>query len=310
MQALTLEGIIMATYPYQVFATVAEAKTYYRAAELLNLTPSAVSHSITQLENDLGFPLFIRNRNGSELTPNGAQILPYVREILNAENRLHQEVDSINGLLRGTLRIGAFSSASMTWLPKILKSFRQKYPEITIQLIQGSLNDIAERLRQGQLDIGFTALPVDEHLITYPLINDELFTITPKEFVPANADFVTEDDIHDKTFILQEADYERAIKTTLDQYNVTQNSLAYTIDDPSIIAMVESGLGFGIMPALTLESFPNYEEKVNVYHFDKDVYRTLVVATPKTQNSAPAVKALLNEVTSFMATQYNSDKLL
>lgn len=299
----------MATYPYQVFATVAEAKTYYRAAELLNLTPSAVSHSITQLETELGFPLFIRNRNGSELTPNGAQMLPFVREILNAENRLKQEVDSINGLLRGTLRIGAFSSASMTWLPTILQRFRQKYPTITVQLAQGSLNDIAERLRQGQLDLGFTALPVDKQLVTYPLINDELFTITPKDFVPSTANVVMEADIHDKTFILQEADYERAIKTTLDQYNVTQNSLSYTIDDPSIIAMVESGLGFGIMPALTLASFPTYHNKVNVYHFDKDVYRTLVVATPKTHSSAPAVKAFLDEVHLFMHEQYG-DKLL
>lgn len=299
----------MATYPYEVFATVADAKTYYQAAERLNLTPSAVSHSISQLENELGFALFIRNRNGSELTPNGVQILPLVREILNMERRLHQEVDKINGLLRGTLRIGAFSSASMSWLPKILQNFRQKYPNINVQLIQGSLNDIAERLRQGQLDIGFTALPVDKNLVTYPLINDELFTITPKDFSPHEAKVVTEADLHDKIFILQEADYERAIKTTLDQYKVTQNSLAYTIDDPSIIAMVESGLGFGIMPALTLASFPTYHDKVNVYHFDQEVYRTLVVATPKSHSSAPVVKAMLSEVKEFMQLNYPKDLL-
>lgn len=294
----------MAIYPYQIFATVAETKTYYQAAERLNITPSAVSHAIAQLEQELGFPLFIRNRNGSTLTPNGRQILPFVRTVLNAENRLHQEIDNINGLLRGTLRIGAFSSASMSWLPTIFQQFRKAYPEITIQLTQGSLNDIAEKLRHGQLDIGFTALPVDSQLVTYPLINDTLFTITPKDFKPKNNSFVTEHDIREKTFILQEADYERAIKTTLDQYKVTLNSLSYSIDDPSIIAMVESGLGFGIMPALTLASFPNYHEKVNVYSFDQDVFRTLVVATPKTQASSPVVKAMLAEIFSFMQARY------
>lgn len=299
----------MAIYPYQIFATVAETKTYYQAAERLNITPSAVSHAIAQLERELGFPLFIRNRNGSTLTPNAHQILPYVRDVLNAENRLHQEIDNINGLVRGTLRIGAFSSASVQWLPTILQQFRRAYPEITIQLVQGSLNDIAEKLRQGQLDIGFTALPVDPQLTTYPLILDTLFTVAPKDFRPKNIHFVTEHDLRDKTFILQESDYDRATKATLDQYKVTSNSLTYTIDDPSIIAMVESGLGFGILPALSLTSFPDYPDKVNVYAFDQDVFRTLVVATPKSQASSPIVKAMLVQIFGFMHEHYPNDLL-
>lgn len=299
----------MAIYPYQILAAVAENKTYYRAAEQLNITPSAVSHAIAQLEQDLGFQLFIRNRNGSMLTPNGQQILPYVLETLNAERRLHQEVDNINGLLRGTLRLGAFSSASVRWLPSILRQFRKYYPDINVQLIQGSLNDVAEWLRQGKLDIGFTALPVDQQLVTYPLISDPLYTVAPKDFKPKNTQFVTEVDLQDKTFILQESDYDRATKATLDQYNVTANSLTYTIDDPSIIAMVESGLGFGILPALSLASFPDYHHKVNVYAFDQDVFRTLVVATPKTQASSPVVKAMLTQIFTFMQLEYPNDLL-
>lgn len=299
----------MAIYPYQILAAVAETKTYYKAAERLNITPSAVSHAIAQLEQELGFPLFIRNRTGSTLTPNGRQILPYVREILNAERRLHQEIDNINGLLRGTLRLGAFSSASVRWLPTILQQFRKHYPDINVQLIQGSLNDVAEWLRQGQLDIGFTALPVDPQLVTYPLISDTLYTIAPKDFRPQNTQFVTENDLRDKTFILQESDYDRATKATLDQYKVTSNSLTYTIDDPSIIAMVESGLGFGILPDLSLTSFPDYHEKVNVYAFDQDVFRTLVVATPKTQATSPVVKAMMTEIFTFMHAQYPNDLL-
>lgn len=299
----------MAIYPYQILAAVAETKTYYRAAEQLNITPSAVSHAIAQLEQDLGFQLFIRNRNGSTLTPNGQQILPYVLETLNAERRLLQEVDNINGLLRGTLRLGAFSSASVRWLPSILRQFRKYYPDIDVQLIQGSLNDVAEWLHQGKLDIGFTALPVDQQLVTYPLISDPLYTIAPKDFKPQNTKFVTDIDLQDKTFILQESDYDRATKATLDQYHITANSLRYTIDDPSIIAMVESGLGFGILPALSLTSFPDYHSKVNVYAFDQDVFRTLVVATPKTQASSPVVKAMLKQIFTFMQLEYPNDLL-
>lgn len=300
----------MAIYPYQIFATVAETKTYHQAATRLNITPSAVSHAIAQLEQDLGFALFIRNRNGSILTPNGEQILPYVREVLNDERRLKQEVDNINGLLRGTIRLGAFSSVSVKWLPTILQNFKKDYPNIEVQLVQGSLNDIAEKLRLGQLDIGFTALPVDPQLVTYPLILDTLFTITPKDFKPKSNAFVTQKDLKDKIFILQESDYDRATKATLDHYKITLNSLTYTIDDPSIIAMVESGLGFGILPKLSLDSFSNYEKKVNVYPFDQDVFRTLVLSSPKAQSTSPVVKAMLEEIIDFMKLNYSEMLLL
>lgn len=64
----------MANFSYEIFAQVVTTKNFGQAAKILNVTPSAVSHAISQLENELGFPLFIRNRTGVEITPDGQQI--------------------------------------------------------------------------------------------------------------------------------------------------------------------------------------------------------------------------------------------
>ncbi len=118
----------MIPFAYQVFSTVIQEGTFQKAALKLNVTPSAVSHSITQLETELGFPVFIRSRSGAELTANGRTILPIIQEILNSQARLEQEAADINGLNAGSIRIGAFSSVCINWLPPIIQSFKKTVP--------------------------------------------------------------------------------------------------------------------------------------------------------------------------------------
>ena len=89
----------MGNFSYEVFSKVVERGTLAQAAAELNVTPSAVSHSISQLETELGFPLLIRNRTGVTLTEDGAQVLPIIQSIQNLEEQLSQVADNINGCL-------------------------------------------------------------------------------------------------------------------------------------------------------------------------------------------------------------------
>ncbi|ARW23063.1 HTH-type transcriptional regulator HdfR [Levilactobacillus brevis] len=112
----------MLPFAYRVFQAIVQEQTFYRAAQTLNVTPSAISHSVNQLEKELGFPLFIRNRTGVELTPDGQSILPLIQGVINAEDRLQQAAANINGLNAGSVRLGAFSSVCITWLPPSFSS--------------------------------------------------------------------------------------------------------------------------------------------------------------------------------------------
>ncbi len=84
----------------------------------------------------------------------------------------------------------------------------------------------------------------------------------------------------DKSFILQPGDYDRDTKAALDHYNIAPNAIQFSIDDQSIIAMVEAGLGFGILPKLALEKMTG---DVAIYPFDAPFYRSLGLVTSSVQ---------------------------
>ena len=100
----------MTLLSYQVFQTVVGQGSFQKAAEILNLTPSAVSHAIASMEQELGFSLFTRNKAGVALTNYGEHLLPYVNAVLNSDESLQQAIAGLNGLKMGNVKVGCFSS--------------------------------------------------------------------------------------------------------------------------------------------------------------------------------------------------------
>lgn len=293
----------MSNFVYRVFDTVVRCQSFYSASQQLNVTPSAVSHSINQLEEKLGFPLLIRSRSGMRLTSDGEKILPLIQDILNAEYSLLQVTNDIKGLHTGSIKIGAFSSACVNWLPSILSKFSQLHPTIDLSIVQGSFEDINKKTKIGDIDIGFTTLPVDENLTVEPLIKDPIYCVTPSHFIPKNGESITQEDLIDQRFILQKMDYSRDTKFVLDTYDVKMSAINFSIDDQSIIAMVEAGIGFGILPELALKKL---QGEVNIYPFNQVFTRQIVLVTNKTKMISPTTSKMIQHIKQFIGI--NSDK--
>ncbi|CAJ1229510.1 LysR family transcriptional regulator [Levilactobacillus zymae] len=291
----------MLPFAYRVFQAIIQEHTFYRAAQILNVTPSAISHSVNQLEKELGFSLFIRNRSGVELTPDGKSVQPLIQAIVNAEERLEQAAANIKGLNSGSVRLGAFSSVCINWLPPIIQNFKQDYPDIAINVEQADFTEIAAAVKTGRLDLGFSALPVNEKLTVLPLIKDEIYCITPADFIPANRTTVTAADLVKQNFILQRGDYDKDTKAALDHYQIQPNALRFSIDDQSILAMVEAGMGMGILPELALERISG---DVNVYPFDTRFYRTICLVVNSEQAKAPSTAKMIAAITAYVTTKY------
>jgi len=231
----------MSLFSYQIFNAVAKQQSFLRAAENMYLTPSAVSHSIASLESKLGFPLFIRSRTGIKLTSEGEALLIHVRTILNCEEQLQQEVAQINGLGKGTVVIGTFSSVCTNWIPDIVKSFKILYPNININIMQGDYEDVIFWTKNGIVDIGFASLPIKEKLIATPLYKDRILCITPKNFKPIHSTYVTIDDIKNHPFILQREGYSADTILFIKKHNLSIRPQFLIDNDQSIFAMVKSG---------------------------------------------------------------------
>ncbi len=287
----------MSLNTYQLFCTIAEQKNMARAAELLHITPSAATHAINTLERSVGFPLLNRDRGGITLTAHGELLLPRVRAVLEEEEKLQEEISQIHGLEKGCVRIGVFNSVCTNWLPNILRSFNQKYPNIEVRIYQGGYGDIEAQLMDALLDVGFVSLPTSERFSTITLLHDRLFCIAPHGFTPKEPPYVTPEDLRQAPLILAQRGYDRNIQEFVEQNQLAcsrQHSIAL---ESSAIALVESGMGFSILPEMVLIRHPgNYQ----VFPLINNKYRTIALATLKGKKMSLANSKMIQEIRSMI----------
>ena len=125
-----------AFFPTKFFDAVARQGSFNKAAQQLHLTPSAISHAIAVMEEELGFALFNRGKNGVSMTSYGASLYPSIRDVLNSDEALKQSIARLNGLEKGKVKLGVFNSVCASLLPGLLKSFAAHYPQIEIEVYQ------------------------------------------------------------------------------------------------------------------------------------------------------------------------------
>ena len=147
-------------HKYLAYLKTIETGSITQAAAELGYTQSAVSRMIADLEEHWDVPLLTRNRSGIEISSEGTQLLPILQSIVKGQEELNFAVGELHGLQSGLIRVGAFTSMATGWMPLMIKSFHEKYPNIRFQIFNGEYNQIATWLRRGQIDCGFLALPL------------------------------------------------------------------------------------------------------------------------------------------------------
>ena len=115
---------------YLAFVKTVEYGSFTKAAERLNYSQSGISRMINDLEKEWKISLLERSRSGVRLTSDGLTLLPYAKSVCEEYGKLQAQVDEINGLQSGIIRIGTFSSVATHWLPNIIKMFQNDYPNI------------------------------------------------------------------------------------------------------------------------------------------------------------------------------------
>ena len=201
----------------QAVLVASETGSFSAAAEQLNYTQSGITRMISSLEEELEFPIFIRNKKGVRLTENGKLMIPYFREIVDVNQVATQVSEEIKGVVRGSITIGCYFSVSSMWMPSLLKTFSETYPLIQITLLEGGNKEIAKWLAEKSVDICLCAEPQDSGEYSWKeLYRDPLVAWLPKNHPKAKQktykikDLETEDFIH--TLPGQDTDQDRLIK--------------------------------------------------------------------------------------------------
>lgn len=289
----------MTLLAYQIFQTVIEQGSFQKAAQVLNLTPSAISHAISTAEKELGFPLFNRNKNGITLTSYGENLQPYILTVLNSDAKLQQAISEFNGLTTGSVKIGTFSSVCTSFIPEIIGEFSSSHPGIEIKIYQGTYEDVYNWLKTGVVDIGFLSDSSCRELTMTPIYEDELMLIAPKDYKTKHRKYVDIDELDGQKFISQRESTDADVQQLFEKYNLTIHSTCHVVDDISQIAMVAAGLGICIMPQLVMQNIPF---DVNIYPLRPSEHRTIGICTLNDEFMAPAVKSMHKQILNYFKT--------
>ncbi|MCH5316536.1 MAG: LysR family transcriptional regulator [Eubacterium sp.] len=275
---------------YLSFVKTVEYGSFTRAAEILNYSQSGISRMIADLEKEWKVVLLERSKGGVKLTSDGLTLLPYAKSLVAEYEKLQMQVDELNGLQSGLIRIGTFSSVATHWLQNIIKRFNKDYPNIDYELMLGDYSEIEEWILEGRVDCGFLRLPTHPELETIFLEQDQLMAIIPENHPLADCDKFPVTALSEEPFMVLEKGVKAEVMEILGKYNFTPKVHFTTWDDYAIMAMVESGLGISILPQLILKRVPY---KIIAKELDVPAYRRIGFALRSKKNASLAVKRFL-----------------
>lgn len=281
----------------EVFRAVVETGSFTKAGEVLGLTQSAISHAITGLESELGFPLLNRNRSGIRLTNEGKQMLDFALKILQTAEMMQQTAAAIKGLETGSVRIGVIHSVSVKWLPSIIEWFKRNHPSVKLYFFEGGYAEIEEWAISGVIDAGFVSLPTKAKLECIPLKQDRMALVVPDKHPLCQQSPPLLDRIAEYPFIMPKSGCDAFIKSLFEKHKIKPDILFEMADDQAILAMVQAGLGISILPEMT---FPKNPEKVFISFLPGEIYRTIGIAFPSSQTLSPSTKAFIRVTKQWM----------
>lgn len=295
------EEVAMQKSKYQVFVKVIELESITKAADALNYTQSGVSHIIKSLEKDLGFRLLVRNKLEFHLTTEGKEVFESIKKIAEWEENLFQTSNSILGFQVGNIRIGTCCSVSANWLPDIIKTFLEDYPNIEFELIDSDYDNIENLLLKDKIDCAFLPVPNSPDITHELLMKDKYFVVIPLDHPWNELDKIPITLFNNENFILPCEGFNYKVGKLFSYMKVNPNIFLKAKDDYGTLSLVKSGLGVTILSELFLKNFSgNYILK----ELSVPAYRNLGISYHAGRKVSPITKLFLDHAKKWVYSNY------
>jgi DNA-binding transcriptional LysR family regulator len=237
------------------FLAVAQELHFGRAAERVHIAQSPLSRQIKQLEEELGAPLFIRNKHRVELSEAGKALIPEAESILSATGRIRNTILRAQEGMIGKLIIGYTNSAIYSDLPRILMVYRHKFPLVEIVLRDNLLTPTQiEELDERRIDIGVLRPPTrSPNIELLTITRERLIVALPTSHPLANQKQIDLSLLKGDGFICFSRSLDSALQTQIFRSCQDAGFSAQVIqevgDIPSMLMLVSSGMGVALVPA-------------------------------------------------------------
>ena len=236
---------------------IAESGRINAAAEAVHLTPSALSHQLRALEAHYGMPLLIRHPAGLRFTPAGERLLVLARQMHEALRTAELDLRRIRGDVGGSLRLVLECHTCFEWLMPVLDAFRERWPEVEIDLVSGFHSDPAGLLEQGKADIVVgERRPAGRRWASLPLFRFEILLALPPQHALAGRRSLRAEDLRGQTLITYPVPEERIdlVREVLRPAGIRlpRRTAELTI---AILQLVASRRGIAALPNWALKPF-------------------------------------------------------
>ena len=239
----------------RVFVTVAQARSFSRAGEIIGLSQSAVSHSVKELETQTGVKLLDRTTREVVLTEAGQQLAMRLERLLDELNSTLRDVGRLGQQLSGTVRVAASETISAHLIPQCIAESNHRYPDIDFVLHDRPQQWVLESIRQGDVDFGIVIDPGAVSDLECEVVLSEPFLLLCRDDDPlASLPQVAWQALQGANLVLQ--DYASGSRPLIDAALAAQGVKATIVQEighpATLFPMVEAGIGISVLPALAL----------------------------------------------------------
>ena len=231
----------------------ADLGSFTKASEVVGYTQSGLTHMMDALEKEVGFPLLQRNHNGIQLTEQGVELMPAIREFLKANAILENQIKDMAERKDEVIRIAAYSSIAMHWIPELLYRFKRICPNVNVDLrmVDDALEPF-ELLESGQTDVIFASKQNYGSCDWIPLYDETMYAILPKNYPLNGRTSFPLQEFENKEFLMPYGRFDLDVKAALNPRGIKLNVKTSRVDDETLIRMVGHGLGVSMMTELMI----------------------------------------------------------
>jgi DNA-binding transcriptional LysR family regulator len=282
----------------RVLSEVIRCGSFSGAAEALSYTQSAVSQAIARLETETGATLVVRDRRGVRPTAAGATLVDHAQAIFAQVQAAEDELAAVLGVRGGRLRVASFPSAGATLIPEALAIFRDGHPGVSLTLVEGEPEDIAPRLRVGELDLALLfAFPGGGGSLTAGLRPVRLLEDPMQVTLPHNHPLAKRSTL--KISDLRSEDWVQTSSASPCARHVVRTCLAagfephvtFESDDyETVQGLVAAGVGVALIPGLALT---RVHPGIAVRSLTPTPIRTVLAATQPGPATSPAARTMI-----------------
>jgi len=291
----------------EAFVYVVETCSFSKAGELLHLTQPTISSHILSLERELNIKLIVRTTKETYPSEAGKLLYNYAKEILIMRENAVQAIRMFSQEMRGTITVAASTIPGQYYLPKILQSFREKYPDIKFNIQMTDSTDVVDRITTRTAEVGFSGTEIDAPKCIYrEFADDRLVVITPNEerFRRYVGKGFPIRQIREEPFISRESGSgtRKETEAFLKELGIQVSELKTAVEvrsTESIIKMVSEGMGVAVLSKSACEDYQQFG-KVLAFDFDNiTLRRKLYIIKHKNSILSPIAQVFYDYAKNF-----------